>query len=257
MFPILQIGPLAVQTPGLILLLGLWIGLRLSERYAVEKQADPNRYYNLVFIALLSGIIGARLGYIAAYPVIFKDNPASIFSINPGLLDIWSGLATGFIAALIYGKMKNLLFWQTLDLLSPAIAVFLIAMSLANLASGKGYGLPSDVPWAIELWGARRHPTQVYEAVSGYISLWAIWPGKRFGNQPQEGIQFLSLIILLSASRLFIEAYRGDSEMIVVGIRTAQIFYWFVLGISLWLTGRKLNQRSLKPASQADSSHVA
>ncbi len=32
MYPILQIGPLAIQLPGLLLLAGLWIGTLVAER---------------------------------------------------------------------------------------------------------------------------------------------------------------------------------------------------------------------------------
>ena len=36
MFPILQLGPLALQVPGLLLLVGLWIGTLVVEREAVR-----------------------------------------------------------------------------------------------------------------------------------------------------------------------------------------------------------------------------
>ena len=34
MFPVLQIGPLALQTPGLLILIGIWVGLSVMERFA-------------------------------------------------------------------------------------------------------------------------------------------------------------------------------------------------------------------------------
>ena len=61
MLPILQIGPLAIQTPGLILLGGLWLGLSLSERHARRYKVDPGVLYNLVFLLLIVGILGADI----------------------------------------------------------------------------------------------------------------------------------------------------------------------------------------------------
>ncbi len=37
MLPVLQVGPAAIQMEGLILLLGLWIGLTLSEKFCNEE----------------------------------------------------------------------------------------------------------------------------------------------------------------------------------------------------------------------------
>ena len=39
MFPILQIGPLAIQVPGLVIIAGLWFGLTLSEHRAKKHGA--------------------------------------------------------------------------------------------------------------------------------------------------------------------------------------------------------------------------
>ena len=78
MLPILQIGPFALQTPGLILLIGAWAGLSLAERYAKRFQINPNQLYNLAFIGLIAGILGALL----AIPI------AGIIQVI--LRDIWA-----------------------------------------------------------------------------------------------------------------------------------------------------------------------
>ena len=53
MLPILQVGPLAIQAPGLILLLGLWLGLALAERTAHYWGVPGKTLYNLAFMALI------------------------------------------------------------------------------------------------------------------------------------------------------------------------------------------------------------
>ena len=54
MFPIIQIGPLSLPAPGLILLAGIWIGLTVAERFAPRFKANSNQLYNLVFVVLYS-----------------------------------------------------------------------------------------------------------------------------------------------------------------------------------------------------------
>lgn len=251
MFPFLQIGPLALQVPGLLLLLGLWLGLTLAERHAPRYGVNGNSLYNLVFIGLVSGVVGARLAYVFRYPGIFAGNPASLVSLNPGLLDLWGGMAAGVISALVYGQRKKIPFWPALDALTPVFAVLAAALSLANLASGAAFGAPADLPWAIELWGAPRHPTQVYHFLAAAAILWIVWPGRGPVGRLQagengrfSGIVFLSFVALSAGASLFLEAFRGDSSLLPGGLRSAQVIAWFVLAASLWGLGRSLAGRS-------------
>jgi prolipoprotein diacylglyceryltransferase len=241
MFPVLQIGPLALQTPGLALILGLWIGLSLSERLAPHFKADANKLYNLVFTALVAGVIGARLSFAAQSTQAFIASPISIFSLNPGLLDPVGGLAIGVVAAAIYGNRAGLSLWPTLDALSPLLAVFAIALGVSHLASGKAFGLPTSLPWGIDLWGAKRHPTQIYEILAGLLTLGLIWPRStgRTQSRPRVTGSTFSIFLALSAGMyLIIAGLRGDSSVLANGIRTSQLAAWMILAFSFWLLGK-------------------
>lgn len=232
MLPILQIGPLALQTPGLMYLLGLWLGLSLAEKFAPRRGIAADTLYNLVFTGLIAGILGARLGYVLQYPDAFLASPLSLVSPNPGLLDPFSGFAAALIAALVYGARKKLEVWNTLDALTPFFAVFMIGAALANAASGAGFGMETSLPWGIELWGAKRHPTQFYELGGAIVIL--LWLGrlsKRTDVPP--GRLFLTFLALTAGARLFFEAFRGDSTLILDGIRAAQVVAWLVLSGAL------------------------
>lgn len=240
MFPILQIGPLAIQVPGLVIISGLWIGLTLAERRAKKRDENPAVLYNLVFIGIISGVIGARLAYAVNYSDAFTSNPISLLSINLGLFDPFSGTLIAAGAMLIYGMRKRLSFWKTLDSLTPLFTVMGIAIGLSHLASGSAFGSPTDVPWSIHLWGSNRHPTQVYEIISGIMVLILVIyiDSKEWGQIP--GILFLSFLFLSATSRLFIEAFRGDSLLVGDGLRIAQIVSWVILASCLVLIGRKI-----------------
>jgi prolipoprotein diacylglyceryltransferase len=236
MFPILQVGPLAIQTPGLAILLGLWIGLTVAERFAGENKVNPDKIYNLTLVAMIFGIGGARLVYAARFPAAFSANPASLVSLNPGLLDLAGGIFTGLIAAVIYGQRTNLPFWRTLDALTPALAVGNIAIGLSQLAAGTAYGAPTDLPWGIPLWGANRHPSQVYNILAGVIILALAWPARPWHKSLRKtpGASFLVFLSLTAGAHLFLEAFRGESAILPNGIRIAQVISWVILGASLW-----------------------
>ncbi len=248
MLPILNLGPLAIQTPGLILTFGLWVGLTLSEKWAPRFEINPNTLYNLVFNALIAGLIGSRLVYVARYTSIFFENPLNLISVNSGLLDPPGGVAVGLIVMLIYGNRNQLSLRHTLDALTPILAVMLIAIGLSNFASGDGFGIETQMPWGISLWGATRHPSQLYESGYSILVLFFLWRQLNRENKSiVPGEIFLQLIGLSAFGRLFLETFRGDSYLIA-NFKLAQMIAWFILGASLWglyqLKYRQINDKS-------------
>ena len=246
MLPIIQVGPLALQVPGVVLLVGMWLGLLLSERRARRIGDNPADLYNLVFIVLIAGVIGARLSYAITYPNAFSGNLINLVSLNPGLLDPFAGALIGIAAAVIYMYRRSLPAWQTLDNLTPLFAVMAIAIGLSHLASGNAFGSPTVVPWGIHLWGAFRHPTQVYEIITASLILIVILLIDKTRWSEASGNLFLVFLSLTAISRLFLEAFRGDSILIGNEFRLAQVVAWLILAVCLGLYGRRISLQTHK-----------
>lgn len=233
MFPLLQLGSVAVQVPGLILLAGLWIGLNVAEREAARQKRPSDIVYGLVMAAIIGGVFGARLWYVGRYLDTYLADPLGIIALDTNTLDATAGLLIGLLAAAAYGFRKKLPLRPTLDILTPGLAVFAISLGLAHLASGDAFGAPTSLPWAIELWDARRHPTQIYEMVLATAVFLLIWRTRK--SSPFPGFLFLAFAALTAVSRLFLEAFRGDSVLVAGGIRQAQLAALLVLLTALWL----------------------
>lgn len=233
MLPILQVGPIAVQLPGLILLVGVWLGMMRLDRDAARNGVQPADLNNLVFIGLIAGLLGARLGYVLRFWEIYLQDPLGVFSLNPSTLSLDTGLLTGLLAVLIYGQRKDMPLWLTLDALTPSLALFSLATGFSHLASGDAFGAPSQVSWAIELWGANRQPTQIYEiAMAGLIFGIVLWLSKK---DLASGGVFTLWAALTALGRNLIEPLRGDSVIIMGDIRQAQLVSLIVLVLSLLL----------------------
>jgi phosphatidylglycerol---prolipoprotein diacylglyceryl transferase len=244
MLPILQIGPLAVPLPAVLLLLSVWIGMSQAEKLAPRFQVDSNRLFNLVVIGLIVGVIGARLAYAVRFPGAFAGAPLSVLTLRPVMLDISGGLFAGALASLIYGQRQKMPLWPTLDALTPALAIFAVGYGLAQLASGDGYGASTQLPWGIELWGAVRHPTQIYTSLAALFILALIWPRAVREDTSlfwKPGVTFLVFAALTAGARILIETFRGDSALLLDSLRTAQLAGWLVLAASLWLLGKRLS----------------
>jgi prolipoprotein diacylglyceryltransferase len=251
MLPVVDIGPLSIQTSGLLLLIGLWVGLLRTERYARRLGLDANQIYNLTMITLLAGLVGARLVYAGQHPGAFTGNLLGLLALTPEMLDPLGGIVVGLLAAFIYGQRKNIPLWNTLDAFTPAFAILMIVIGLSHLASGRAYGAPSDLPWSISLWGAERHPTQIYETLIAIAITVLIWPREKQRWAETPGVRFLIFLAANSAARLFLEAFRGDSHILFASLRTAQIVSWVLLALSIYLIRRRLTRQAYMPQTGA------
>ncbi|HLF01808.1 MAG TPA: prolipoprotein diacylglyceryl transferase family protein, partial [Anaerolineales bacterium] len=178
MFPILQLGPLAIQVPGLVLLVSLWLGLALAEREAKRLNLNADAIYTLALTGLIAGVIGARLAYAACYPGAYLRDPFGLFSLNPSALAQTDGMLIGLVAAYVYGARRKLPWRPTLDALAPALAALMIGEALAHIASGDAFGAPARLSWSIFLWGDYRHPSQFYE-LAGSLVVLGMWAWRR------------------------------------------------------------------------------
>lgn len=243
MFPTINIGPLALQSYGLILLIGLWIGLWLADRLSDPTEISSDILYNSVGISLVAALIGARLVYVMQNFEAFRNDLISILSLNYNLLDPWGAAVTGVLVLIIYLQRSNTQALVYLDTLTPLLATMLIALPLANLAVGSDYGVPVDLPWAINLWGAERHPTQVYQTIFGIgILIWLLITNQNLQNRV-PGQVFFDFIALTSLGIILIGAFRAEQNLLFGRFRISQVTAWIVLAISLGASGYLRNSQ--------------
>ncbi len=221
MLPIVQIGGLAIQTPGLVMLIAVWVVLWLGAREARRLGLDGEAVYNAGFVTLIAGLLSARVIYILLHLPAYLANPADIISPDLGSFAPLPGAVVGLIVGAAFVLRRRLPWAPLMDALAPALAAGLALWSIAALLGGTGYGRPADLPWAITLWGARRHPTQVYEFLAALAILAVLWRVRK--RQAYPGQAFLLFVALYGGARLFLEAFRADSWLLPGGLRGAQV----------------------------------
>ncbi len=222
MFPVIHLGPLAIQAPGLIMIIGFWLALELAGRQAARLEINRDLVSNTGLYAALAGVAGARLGYAALHWPVYRQNPLGLLALNPQTLNPAAGLLVGLLAAALYAGRQKLPGRPLLDAFAPALGLFVSTLALANLASGQAYGAESTLPWAIELWGARRHPSQLYELAAGLVMLATLWLAGR-SAPPAPGLLFLLFVALYGVARLMLEPLRATSVQVLGGLRLAQV----------------------------------
>ncbi|HSG43872.1 MAG TPA: prolipoprotein diacylglyceryl transferase family protein [Anaerolineales bacterium] len=243
MFPYLRLGPFLIQMPLLALLVGLWGSMSLVKREAKRLEMDPSRVGNLITYSLLAGLVGARLGYALRFPSLYASKPLSLLALTPTTLLPSMGLLVGAITFWILIDRQNLKLRPTLDTLAPGLALFLVFVGLAHILSGDAYGAPANVPWALRLWNDYRHPTQFYELLIA-LTVFTVVYG-RYPKPEGAGLNFLLVVVLSSASRLFLEAFRGDSVFLPGGFREAQLIALAVMGVGYYWMRKWMNLETI------------
>jgi phosphatidylglycerol---prolipoprotein diacylglyceryl transferase len=242
MFPTIQLGPLNIQAPGLVIIISLWTGLSLADKFARRNSYPADKIYNLVLVSLIAGVIGARLSFVLSNIGVFADSFSSLVSLNPGLLDPFGGTVTALLAAVIYGHKNHLEIWSTLDSLTPFFAVMMVGIGISHLSSGNAYGVETSLPWGFRLWGAVRHPSQVYEIAASSLTLLFIW--RDFSKIASPGILFLKFLMITSLWIILLEGFRGDSQVIAAGIRSNQVIALITLAVSVILFEKRISNKA-------------
>jgi len=238
MLPIIQVGPIALPVPLLVLLASFWIGMRLIDNSALRAGFSRSTISDLVFIGLVSGLVGARIAYGLRFLDIFLQDPLSLLAPRAVMLDASGGILTGAIASAAYIQKKSLSFWPVLDVLAPGLAFFMLGLGLSHLASGQEIGVPTSLPWGIFSFGEKRHPVQVYELLmTGVIFAFTL---QRFQTKSIPGVRFLTFVACSAAGRILLEEVQAGGQLVFGSLRSVQLVAWLVLATSLWLSGRLL-----------------
>jgi phosphatidylglycerol:prolipoprotein diacylglycerol transferase len=215
----------------ILMLAALWLGLSLLERRAHRHGVSAEALNNLVMYSIFGYVVGGRLMFALANLSAFAASPLSVFSLNPDLFDPTGALITSILVGFVYGQRQKLALCPTLDALTPMFATLAIGLSLSHLGAGTAFGSPTSLPWGIDLWNATRHPSQIYELGASLLIFVVIWSRN---IESRSGFVFLLFTALTAGSRLFLEAFRGDSILIFGGIRLGQVLAWLILALALF-----------------------
>lgn len=231
MYPVLSVAGLSLPAKPLLVLAGFYVTLSLGARIARRAGIDGDHVWNWGFISALGGLIVARLAYVARFPQPYLQSPLSVLSPRPGTWMPAAGLVGGIIVGYLYLRSRRVPLGAFVDAVAPALAFGWAVYAFANFMAGDAYGTPSNLPWAVEMWGQKRHPVQLYEMGAALLAvLWLFGRPREVGR----GAWGWRLLLAYSLSRLFLESFRGDSTLVLDGYRLAQVGALVGALVALW-----------------------
>src|SRR5918998_2431323 len=238
MQPELTLGPITLQSFGLMMGLGFVVAGIFAQRYLKEVGRPGDWAYEMVFAALVGGIVGARLWSIVENWDEAKDDLlGSIFS-GSGLV-FYGGLFGGALAVLGWAWWRGVLAGKTFDVAAPGLAAaYAIGRIGCQLAGDGDYGKAWDGPWAMAYPDGtvptteEVHPTPIYEAITMGGVAWLLW---HLRDRFKPGGLFALYLVLAGAERFLVEFLRRN-DRVAAGLTVPQfVALAMVLAGAVWL----------------------
>jgi phosphatidylglycerol---prolipoprotein diacylglyceryl transferase len=217
--PEIHLLGISIKTFGVMFALGFLVCGMVVARRLRELGRPVDWAYEIVFAALIGGVVGAR-GYflIQNYDQVKHDLLGSIFS-GSGL--VWYGGAIGgAIGVIAWMYRRGALELAMLDMCATALALGYAIGRIGCQVSGDGdYGIRSNLPWAMGYPhgtvptppGVKVQPTPIYETVSMCLVAYLLW---RLRDRVRPGAVFAAYLVLSGLERFLVEFVRRNNEVL-------------------------------------------
>lgn len=195
--------------------------IRRSEVRRLGYDADP-RHGWLGLGGLLGAVVGAKLGMLLFEPWDdLRQIAAAMASLDFTGKTVIGGIAGGFVGVEATKKLVGIRS-RTGDGFALALPVGQAIGRVGCFFNGCCWGTPSELPWAVELHGALRHPTPLYEAGLDLVlaALIFAWRGRDW----PAGNLFRRMLIGYALIRFALDPLRGDAHVAIGPLSAVQ---WF------------------------------
>jgi phosphatidylglycerol:prolipoprotein diacylglycerol transferase len=227
MKPEIHLLGISIKTFGVMFALGFLACGAVAARRLRELGKPVDWAYEIVFAALVGGVVGARGYYVIEnYQQVKHDLLGSLFS-GSGL--VWYGGAIGGAIGVIgWMRWRHALELRMLDMCATALALGYAIGRIGCQVSGDGdYGIRSSLPWAMGYPhgtvptppGVRVQPTPIYETVAMCLLAYVLW---HLRDRLRPGVVFALYLLFSGLERFLVEFIRRNKE-VIVGLTAPQL----------------------------------
>ncbi len=240
-----MLGPFKIHFYALCILAGIALAWWLSDKRWQARGGKAEDLERVLFWAIPFGIVGARIYHVATHIEDYFGpgrNPVTALFIWEGGLGIIGAVAFGALGAWIACRRSGISLATVADTLAPGIIFAQGIGRLGNYFNQELFGLPTTLPWGLEIDLAHRppgfeqfatfHPTFLYEMLWNFaVGFALLWLDHRF--KLGFGKLFFLYVALYSLGRLGTESLRIDPAELYFGIRNHQFLTGALLVFAL------------------------
>ena len=259
-FPVLGGEP--ITSFGVMMLLSFLTGGYLLRSEFARVGRDPDLAWDLLFMAVIGGIVGARLYYVFLNYPSFAADPLGMLLARGGM--VWYG---GFLLATVLMVWRirklGLPLGQTADMVAPGLALAYGVGRIGCFLVGDDYGRPTDSwvgiafpngappttvtnlterfgvtvdPALIAKYGevVPVHPTQLYETGMSVLIFLLLWSLRKGGRA--HGWLFFVWLALAGVERFVVEIFRAKDDRFFGALTLAQIISLMLIAVGVtWM----------------------
>ncbi len=268
---LINIGPLTIYWYGLFIVSGILAATLITLRLAGRAGVKKDTMVDLIFWAIIAGMVGARLYHVILELPYYLANPLDVFKVWQGGLAIHGAIIGGLLTVWLMSRKRSLDFWLLTALTVPGLALAQAIGRWGNYFNQELFGRPTDQPWGIPIALPHRpfvylnadyfQPAFLYESAGNLLIFVVLILGYRFLQNTKAKnpaiydlryrIMTLGYLFLYSTLRFIMEFIRIDPAYSYFGLRLPQyVCLLTMLGVIIYFAIiYRLNKN--KPAALA------
>jgi phosphatidylglycerol:prolipoprotein diacylglycerol transferase len=235
----------------------LWLGLTDPISKKQKTSLPANARIDAGLAVLVSGLLGARLGYVLMHTHFYTYHPLEILKLWNGGLS-WVGGTIGAVLGLrIYTMVSRHPFWRVADTIALPATLFTFALWFGCMLDGCAYGKVADVgfltPSLQDPFGTRenRWPIQSTGAIFS-LGILVLLDRVRL-RKPMDGTIASLGLMSISGTNFLLAFFRGDPVPVLYGLRSdalASVILMIIGSLSLIYCTRRDENSGIKETSQ-------
>lgn len=245
------IGPFTIRAYALCILTGIALAIWITSVRLKKRGVDPGVALDTAFLGVPLGIIFARLYHVLTHPTDYFYPGAdlwAVFRIWDGGIAIFGAMIGGVLGIWIATRIAGVRFDAFVDALAPGMLVAQGVGRLGNWFNGELFGLPTDLPWGLQIPTTAAafphglpattlfHPLFLYELIWDLLGAAVlVWASRKF--QLQWGRVFALYAMWYGVGRFYLEGIRIDPTELALGIQVNQLVagLFAVFGLVLFI----------------------
>lgn len=253
------LGGEPITSFGVMMLLAFLTAAVIQRAEFERVGLDPDHTWDILFMAVVGGFVGARLYYVLLHLDWTLQDPAGMIFARGGM--VWYGGFLGGAALVVWQvRRSGLPLARVADLTAPALALGYAVGRVGCFLVGDDYGRPTDAwvgiafpegapptrvdaleqafgiqvdPALVERFGqvVPVHPTQLYEVVLStgiFVLLWRIRK-----HRHAAGWLFMIWLTLASAERFVVEFVRVKDDRFFGPLSLAQVISLILIAVGI------------------------
>ncbi len=241
----------------LAIVTAIFIAVWFVAREFRRKGIDDTEYSNVALIAIVSGILGARLFHIVDDLGTYLNDPARILDFQSGGLAIYGAVVGGFIGVTIACRIYRLPLPRVIDAVAPGLVLAQGIGRFGCIVNGDAWGARTDSLFAFvytnpdsfipnRLLNVPTHPYPIYDMAMNFAIFGLLmWLRKK---PLPDGALFATFVAVYAFGRFFISWVR-EERVWFWGLQEAQVISLVGVALAvaalLWLVQRPAQRQPL------------